>query len=169
MPRMKHAHPPLTKDRIEAFAASAALWCLWLIGVIARLAACSRSRRLAREVERLERGVEATFFLAALHRYGPPPRGRHIPRATPRGFRRTAVASRRRLFFRNAQVRARKAGIAARVSALLAALANPEPHIGYFYKRLLRGLRSARLLPTAPPATALTIDAPRAAAITDTS
>jgi hypothetical protein len=113
--------------------------------------------------------VEATFFLMALHRCGPTPRRRPIPRTAPPGFRRTSARSRMRLFFRNAGVRARKAGIVARIGRLIAALADPEPHIAYFFKRICDGLRVTTLIAAAPPAHALAIDAPRAAVIADSS
>ena len=137
--------------------------------MIARLASPRRSRRLARELERLEREVEATFFLMALHRFGPTPRRRPIPRTAPLGFRRTSARPRKRLFFRNAGVRARKASLCERIARIFAALANPEPHVAYFFKRLLDGVHGPGLVPATPPASALVVGAPQAAIITDSS
>jgi hypothetical protein len=164
---MKHALPPLTNDLIDAFTASAGAWLLRLFGVVARIGALNSSRRLHRLVAQLERGVEAILFLRAAHRFGPSPRPRRIPRAAPPGFRRNANR-RLRLFFRNAGVRARKADLATRLSHVAAALANPAPHVAYFFKRLLKGLAPARLIPTAPAAHALA-GAPTAPFADDTS
>jgi hypothetical protein len=170
MAAMKHALPPLTKDLIEAFAASAGLWCVRLAGVILRLAAPGGRRRLHRFVEISERAVESIMFLKALHRFGPPPRGRAAPRPAPTGFRHAGGARRRRrLFFRNCGVRARKADLGRRIAQLIAALADPEPHVAYFFKRLLNGLRGACLIPVAPPASALAAAAARSVQIDDTS
>lgn len=168
MPRMKHALPPLTQSLIEAFTASAWGWLMWLARVIAALGAPRRSRRLNLFLSRLEREVECILFLRAVHRFGPMPRTRRFPRAAPPGFRRQR-SLRMALFFRNAGVRARKASFARRVAALAAALANPEPHIAYFFARLARGLRGARLVPVAPHAAALAAAAPPAAPIADSS
>ena len=169
MRRMKHRLPPLTADLIEAFTASALLWLGWLMGVILRLGAARRSRRLRRFVEICEREVESILFLKAVHRFGPPPRRRGIPAATPPGFRRKAGSGRMRLFFRNSGVCARKASLARRLARLAAALAEPEPFIAYFFKRLLNGLRGPSLIPVAPPAAALGFDAPRLLPFADSS
>jgi hypothetical protein len=166
---MKHnAPPPLTQHLIEAFAASAWGWLMWLAAVIAKLGAPRRSRRLNTLVARLERAVENILFLRAVHGFGPIPRRARFPRGAPSGFRRQRH-KRARLFFRNCGVRARKASIAQRIASLAAALADPEPHIAYFSKRLRRGLHGACLIPVAPPPAALLADAPRAAIIADSS
>src|SRR5262245_60960152 len=167
MLRMKHALPPLTQDLIDAFAASAGAWLLRLFGVIARVGAFKRNQRLHRLVVRLDRCVEAILFLRAVHRFGPPPRQRRIPRVAPARFRRS-TSRRLRLFFRNARVRARKADLATRLAHLAAALANPAPRVAYFFKRLLNGLAPTRLIPTAPAAQALAF-APNTACADDTS
>lgn len=168
MAPMKPALPPLTKDMLDAFIASAWLCLLWAARVIAQFAAPRRGRRLHRIVARLERGVESILFLRAVHRFGPMPRRTRIPRAAPPGFRRQRHA-RLALFFRNSGVRARKANYAQRIASLVAALANPEPHVAYFFKRIARGLRGARLIAIAPPATALGVDPPHAAICVDSS
>jgi hypothetical protein len=140
-----------------------------LLGMVARLAAPRRNSRLHRLVAVGERAVESILFLRAVQRFGPPPRRARRPHAGPPGFRRQFNA-RKPLFFRNAGVRARKAGLVARIACLLAALANPERHIAYFYKRLLRGLHGARLIATAPPAGARTRQEPaRLVPIADSS
>ena len=169
MRRMKHRLPPLTADLIEAFTASALLWLGWLMGVILRIGPVRRSRRLRRFVEVCEREVESILFLKAVHRFGPPPPARRVPRAAPPGFRRTAGGGRMRLFFRNSGVCARKASLSQRIAHLAAALANPERFVAYFFKRLLRGLRGPRLVPVAPPASALGLDAPQSLSFADSS
>jgi hypothetical protein len=141
MPRMTHALPPLTKDLIDAFAASAVAWAVGLLGVHARLAAPHKSRRFHAFVEQLERAVESILFLTAVHRFGPPPPRRSIPRAAPPGFRRQ-LHTRMRLFFRNSGVRARKAGLVQRLGRLIAVMAAPECYVAYFSKRLRRPPRS---------------------------
>ena len=154
MPRMKHALPPLTKDLIDAFAASAVAWAVGLLGAHARLGAPQKSRRFHRFVELLERAVESILFLAAVHRFGPPPRRSPIPRFAPPGFRR--IAKRRcALFFRNSGIRARRAGLVQRLGRLIAVMAAPERYIAYFFKRLIKGLRGACLVAAAPPDAAL--------------
>jgi hypothetical protein len=169
MARMKHRLPPLTTDLIEAFTASALLWLGWVMGVILRIGPARRSRRLRRFVEVCEREVESILFLKAVHRFGPPPPRRGVPGGAPPGFRRNAERGRMRLFFRNSGVCARKAGLGERVARLAAALANPEPFVAYFFKRLLRGLRGPCLTPVAPPAYALGLDAPQRLSFADTS
>ena len=169
MLRMKHAVlPPLSRDLLEAFTASAWACLMWLARVITQIGAPRRSRRLRSFVEQLERAVESILFLEAVHRFGPPPPRRHTPPAAPAGFRRQ-LDTRMRLFFRNSGVRARKAGFLQRLASLASALANPEPHIAYFTKRLTRGLRGARLIATAPPAASLGSVAPQVIIIIDTS
>jgi hypothetical protein len=91
-----------------------------------------------------------------------------MPRPAPAGFRRSR-SRRLRLFFRNSGIRARKAALATRLAHLSAALANPEPHLAYFSRRLLKGLRTGRLVPTAPAAQALAGDAASAQPIDDSS
>jgi len=155
---MTHALPPLTKDRIEAFAASAMVWCVGLVDAALKLIA--PHRRLTRFVERTERDVESILFLKAFSRsrlgeaeallrrslVGPCPPRPATPRSIAPGFRRRATRGRMRLFFRNAGVRARKASLIALIASLAAALAKPEPHIAYFFKRMLRDFRAPALV-----------------------
>lgn len=103
------------------------------------------------------------------HRFGPLARRRRFPRPVPSGFRRTGPVRRRRQLFRDSGVRARKAGFLQRVVRLVAALADPEPHVAYFFKRLLDGLRGAGLVPVSPPAAALGRQLSRAVALADSS
>jgi hypothetical protein len=168
MLRMTHPLSPLTKDLIDAFAASAVAWAVGLLGVHQRLCAPHRSGRFRRLVGLLERAVESILFLAAVHRFGPPPRRKPVPRFAPPGFRR--IAKRRcALFFRNSGVRARKAGLVQRLGRLIAVLAAPERYIAYFFKRLLKGLRGACLVVAAPLPSALAAPPCHDAVAVDTS
>ena len=162
------ALPPLTKDLIEAFAASAVAWAVRLLGAVLHPRAESRRGVLTRFVRRVERFVEHVIFLKAVHRAGPPPQRRCAPRSTPPGFRR--VERRLTLFWKIARIRApRGASLIDRLARLLDAIAYPERHIARFLKALCKGLRLARLIPIAPPAHALAANAPCALAFADTS
>jgi hypothetical protein len=170
MPAMTQAQslPPLTKDLLDAFAAHAVAWAVRLLGVLVDPSAARRRRRLTAFVRTLERFVEYTLFLRAVHAFGPTPKRRRRPASTPPGFRR--VGKRLTLFWKIAHIRApRTASLVDRVARLLSALANPAPHIAHFTKELCRGLRLTRLVPSTPPAHALREDAPHAIAFTDTS
>src|SRR5687767_8360498 len=57
MRRMTHAFPPLTKDLIEAYAASAVAWAVRFLGVLVRPRA-SRRRSVRGLLKWLERAVE---------------------------------------------------------------------------------------------------------------
>jgi hypothetical protein len=149
---MAQAQPLITAVRVEAFTASALRLLGWLFALIVRLAATGRSARLREILSRAERGVESILFLKAVALYGPlPPRRKRHPRSTQQGFRRIEN-SRLRLFYRNAKIRARKATVLKRVIALIDALTRPERAVAYFFKRICKGLRLARIVPNAPPA-----------------
>jgi hypothetical protein len=168
MRRMKISRPHITKCQIDEFAASALLWLAWLAGVIFLIGAPRRSRRLRRMVKRCERWVECIILLHALERHGMRPHFHGVGRAAARiGFRRQCGA--KRLFMRSARIRARNGCLPERVQRLLDALADPEPPIARFLKRLAHGLHAARLIVVAPPAWALGDDAPLALNGADTS
>ena len=152
---MTNALPPLTRNLLEAFAAHAIAWAVRLLGVLVDPSAPRRRRRLTRFVRVLERFVEHILFLEAVHAFGPPPQRRaRRPASTPAGFRRTG--KRLTLFWKIARIRApRGASLIDRVAQLLSALAHPAPYVARFTKELCKGLRSTRLVPTAPPAYAL--------------
>ena len=80
---MTNALPPLTKDLIDAFAASAVAWAVRLLSVLFAPSAARRQRLLRRFVNHLECCVEAIIFLKAVRRFGPPPQRR--PRRQPTG------------------------------------------------------------------------------------
>ncbi len=165
---MKHPRPPLTKDRIEAFAASAVAWVVRLLGAVLHPRAEVRRRRLAAIVRRAERFVEYIIFLKATDRAGPPPKRRIAPCSVPPGFRQ--VSRRPTLFWKIARIRApRGAGFAARLVRLLEAIASPERHIARFLKQLWKGLRFSRLVPRKPPAHRLAAIAAPTIAFADSS
>ncbi len=168
MPRMKPARTPLTKDRIEAFAASAVAWVVRLLGAVLHPRAEFRRRRLAAFVRRAERFVEFIVFLKATDRAGPPPKRRTAPCSVPPGFRR--VSRRPTLFRKIARIRApRGAGFVERLVRLLEAIGNPERYIARFLKQLWKGLRFSRLVPRTPPAVALAAAIAAPVACADTS
>ena len=164
---MTHALPPLTKDLIDAFAASAVAWAVRLLGVLVAPGAARRRSAVRRLLTFLERAVESIVFLWAVQRYGPAPRKTRRPRSVPRGFRRTM--GNRRLFLKYARIRARGADAFARVARLLAALAHPERYIARFTRLFLRGVNFSHLVPCAPPAVAISADAPLRCAFADSS
>ncbi|MGH6951642.1 MAG: hypothetical protein ACREH4_12255, partial [Vitreimonas sp.] len=80
---MTHALPPLTKDLIDAFAASAVAWLVRLLGVLTAPGAERRRRLMRAFLNRIERAVECIVFLWAVERFGPTPREcRRRPRST---------------------------------------------------------------------------------------
>ncbi|MGE0664606.1 MAG: hypothetical protein AB7H66_01230 [Hyphomonadaceae bacterium] len=150
---MTSANPIITQARVEAYFASAWRLLGWLLGAILRGGWRGRGVRLKRLLSRAELAVECTLFLQAVARFGPPPRRPRRHAFTPNGFRR--VCGDRRLFFKGANIRARKAGPLARVFALIEALAHPERAVAYFLKRICNGLRMTNLAPTGPAADAI--------------
>ena len=146
---MKHPPPLLTETRAEAFAASALRFVCWLFGLIARHGFSGRSRKLRDVLRIAERAVELTLFLHAVARFGPLPRIKpHRLASAPPGFR--VKVSRAQLFYKGANIRARKGSVLDRVFALLDALQDPERAVVYFLKRLRKGLRARRLVIAAP-------------------
>ncbi|MEZ5971986.1 MAG: hypothetical protein R3C31_09295 [Hyphomonadaceae bacterium] len=145
---MKHLPPLLTETRVEAFTASALRFVCWVFGLIARWGFTGQSRKLRDVICTAERAVERTLFLHAVARLGPLPSRKPRPASAPRGFR--VKRSRGQLFYKRANIRARKAHIIDRVFALLDALQNPERAIAYFLKRVRKGLRGRRLVIAAP-------------------
>lgn len=146
--------PPLTRQSIDAFAASALRWLGWLLRVIIALGTSWRSEGLHLALARMEREVESILLCEAMLHHGPPPLRRRHPRPAPRGFGRTRN-HRHALFFKRAGVRARGRNALARVLRLFDVLARPQAFIAYFLKRLIKGLRGAALIVAAPTAWAL--------------
>ena len=125
----------------------------WLFGVILRFGLSGRGKKLRDMLSFAERTVEFTLFLHAVARYGPLPKKRRRPASAPRGFR--LAQSQLKLFYKRANIRARKAGAIERIFTLLEALQHPERAIAYFLKRIRKGLRARRFVIAAPVAEAL--------------
>ena len=146
---MKHHPPPLiTESRAKAFTASALRFVFWLFGVILKFGLTGRSKKLRDALRFAERAVELTLFLRAVARFGPLPKKKHRPPSAPPGFR--MARSTLKLFYKRANIRARKANAIERVFTLIETLQNPERAIRYFLKRIRKGLRGRRLVLAAP-------------------
>jgi hypothetical protein len=179
---MPNALPPLTKDTIEAFAASAFALAVRLLLLLFSPRSARRARPLHLFVQRLERRVECIMFLKAALRtrlgeaeaslrrslVGPTSR-RPRPRrdSLAPGFRRTRGSLRHLL--KSARVRARNTTPIGRLFHLLAALADGEAYIAHFMARLARGLRFGGIVAVAPPGIAFAAEAPRHCAFPDSS
>lgn len=124
-----------------------------LFGAIVRFGWRGRSTRLNRMLCQAERAVECLLFLKAVAQHQPIGKRRRAPRLAPRGFRR--VATRGRLMFRGARIRARRANAVERVIALIEALMHPARAVAHFLKKIRNGLTASHLIPTAPPSDAL--------------
>lgn len=149
---MKHQPPLLTETRVEAYVASALRFVFWLFGVILRHGFCGRSKKLDDTLRFAERAVELTLFVRAVARYGPLPRRKPRPSSIPPGSRLSVA--RHKLFYKRANIRARKSSPIARVFALIEALHDPERAIAYFLKRIRKGLRGRHIVIAAPIADA---------------
>jgi hypothetical protein len=145
--------PIITESRAEAFAASAWRFVCWLFGVIATLGLTGQSRKLRDILRFAERAVEDTLFLHAVARLRALPRKKRRPASAPPGFRIAPTTF--KLFYKRANIRARKASAIDRILALMDALQNPERAIAYFLKRVAKGLRGRRLVIAAPFAEAV--------------
>lgn len=138
----------ISDQRLAQIRASAFAWMGWLLQVALCIGIFSRSRRLHRLVQRAERWVGCyCFFIAARHAAMPRRRARH-PRGAPIGFRYTRGNI--RLLLKSARIRAKSRNLAARIAAVSMALADPEPYIAHFAKRIATGLVSLRLVAFAP-------------------
>ena len=156
MPRMKQTPlPPLTKDLVEAFMASATLWLARLLGLLFSPRAAMRQRRFTRLVQFAERWVEYVLFVAAGQRLGVlAARRRPTQRIAERPGFRIATGD-NRLLWKSARIRLRKASLIDRVARLLKALAHPARYIAHYMKRLAAGLCFRRLIACAPAAAAI--------------
>ena len=128
--------------------ASALRFVCWLFGAIVRCGLRGRSKKLQRVLNFAERAVEAIIFVRALARNGPLPKKRRRFASAPPGFR--IAHARLKLFYKRANIRARKASAIERVFALIEALQNPEGAIAYFLKRIRKGLHCLRVIIAAP-------------------
>ena len=144
--------PPLTKDLVEAFMASATLWLVRLMSLLFFPRAAHRKRRFTRLVQFAERWVEYVLFVAAGQRLGVlAARRRPAQRIAERPGFRIATGD-NRLLWKSARIRLRNASLIDRVGRLLEALAHPARYITHYMKRLARGLCFRRLIAYAPAA-----------------
>ncbi|MEQ1812680.1 MAG: hypothetical protein ABL889_22325 [Terricaulis sp.] len=141
--------PIVTTASVEVFFTLMLRLLTGLFGTILRFGWQGRSGRLHGMLCQAERAVECLLFLKAVALHQAPASKRKAPRFAPSGFRRTK--SRSRLFFRGAHIRAKKANALNRIMALIDALMSPTRAVRYFLKKVLRGLRSGRLVPASPP------------------
>lgn len=144
----RQPQPIITESRVEAFTASVLRFVCWLFGVIVKLGLTGRSRKLGDVLRFAERAVELTIFLRAVARFGPLPRKKHRPASAPPGFR--VAPPTLKLFYKRANIRARKASAIERVLTLIETLQTPERAIAYFLKRIRKGLRGRRLILAVP-------------------
>ena len=161
--------PPLTKDLVEAFMASATLWLVRLMGLLFSPRAAMRQRRFTRLVQFAERWVEYVLFCAAGQRLGVlAARRRTAQRIAERPGFRIATGD-NRLLWKSARIRLRNASLIDRVGRLIEALANPARYITHYMKRLAAGLCFRCLIACAPAATALLSAESLAVAFADSS
>lgn len=152
---MTHAKAPIiTTASVEVFFTSMLRLLSGLFGAILRFGWRGRSARLNRVLRQAERAVECLLFLKAVALHQPIGKRRRAPRFAPRGFRR--VATRGRLMFRGARIRARHANAVERVIALIEALMHPARAVAHFLRKIRNGLTASHLVATAPPGEALT-------------
>jgi hypothetical protein len=164
---MQIAAPIVTRQRLDAYHGAARRLLTRLFWAMLTGGWRGRGRKVRAVVSWFETLVERILFLEAVLRAGPPPMRPRAPKFARGGFRRKP--RRLRLFFKRSGVRLRRAGVVRRVLRLFEALARPERVIAYFLRRLLNGLRTSGLVACAPPAVAITADAPLAPAFADSS
>ncbi len=164
---MTHARLPIPQQRLESYHAFGTLCVLWFARMIALLPA-RQNRGIHIWIRKLERLVEMFVFLAATRRvsYVSPRNQAYVRRSAPHGFRR--MRKRNRLFFKLARVRAR-GDLNTRIAQLLNVLADPEPYIARFVKRLVRGVRGSRLFAVGPRAELIGVAPSRAVTAANTS
>jgi hypothetical protein len=164
------ALPPLSKDLVDAFTASATLWLLRLLALLLNPRAANRRRLFTRLVQFSERWVEYVLFVAAAQRLGVVLGKRRRPNqiVIARPGCRIAVGD-NRLLWKSAHIRLRNAALTDRVARLIEALLNPARYVAHYMKRLARGLCFRRLIACAPPAHATISIAARGIAYADSS
>ncbi|MBC7770147.1 MAG: hypothetical protein H7124_15290 [Phycisphaerales bacterium] len=149
---MNLIQPHTTKKQCQAFYAQALLWLVRLLALVMRWAKLRESRTLKRIVQRRERFIGHVLFLTAVTRLRPRQYVKRKP-AHGRGFRRTHGHI--HLLIKSARIGLRGANMRERALHLLEVLANPEPYIAHFMKRLRKGLKLCGLILCAPAAIAL--------------
>ncbi|MEQ1819609.1 MAG: hypothetical protein ABL871_13460 [Terricaulis sp.] len=138
----------ISDQRLAQVRASAFAWMGWLLQIALCIGVFSKSRRLRRLVQRAERWVACYCFLVAAQNAASPRRRFRHPRGAPIGFRH--ARGNIRLLLKSARIRAKSRNLAARIASVSIALADPEPYIAHFAKRITSGLVSRRLVAVAP-------------------
>lgn len=140
----------ISDQRLAQFRAGAFAWLGWLLHVALHIGILSRSRRLRRLVQSSERWVACYCFVLAAQSATPPTtRSRH-PHGAPPGFRRVRAGI--RLLLKSARIRVKTANLAARIANVSIVLADPEPFVAHFAKRIAAGLTGSHLIACAPAA-----------------
>jgi hypothetical protein len=142
--------PIISDQRLAQFRASAFAWMGWLLQVALYIGVFSKSRRLRRLVQRCERWVASYCFVLAVQSATAPRGRRQHPRGAPPGFRR--VRGSIRLLLKSARIHCSGANLAARVASVSIALADPDPYVAHFAKRIAAGLVGTHLVAAAPEA-----------------
>jgi hypothetical protein len=166
----QQALPPLTKDLVDAFFASATLWLARLLGLLLHPRAAMRKRLFTRLIQFAERWVEHILFVAAAQRLGVVfgRRRRTVQRIAGRPGFRIAVGS-NRLLWKSAHIKLRSRDLIARIARLLEALTHSERYVAHYVKRLACGLCFRRLVACAPGAVTLSADPLAEIALCDSS
>lgn len=151
-----HLPKPLTEARVALAQCALQMLVAVLLGLVGRSRNPNRPM-LRRLVNRAERFLESLIMVMAVLRVRPPKTGRHPGRAGA-GFKLRPRAALKRACVRGLGLRIR-GDLRARLRHLQAALADPAPYVARLTKRLLRGIRSAHLIPVAPPRLAFVADA----------
>ncbi|MEQ1819706.1 MAG: hypothetical protein ABL871_13955 [Terricaulis sp.] len=138
----------ISDQRLAQFRASAFAWMGWLLQVALRIGVFSKSRRLRHLVQHCERWVASYCFVLAVQSATAPKSRRRHPRGAPPGFRR--VRGNIRLLLKSARIHCKTANLAARLASLSIALADPEPYVAHFAKRIAAGLIGTHLVAAAP-------------------
>lgn len=138
----------ISDQRLAHFRASAFAWLGWLLQVALRIGIFAKSRRLRRLVQSSERCVACYCFVLAVQRTAAPRRRKPHPRRATPGFRITRGNI--RLLLKSARIRINGANLAARITSVSMALADPEPFVAHFAKRIAAGLIGTRLIVAAP-------------------
>lgn len=140
----------ISDQRLAQFRASAFAWMGWLLQVALRIGIFSKSRGLRRLVQNAERWVASYCFVLAVQSTSAPRRRASYQRRASPGFR--YVRGSMRLLLKSARIRIKTANLAARLAGLSMALADPEPYVAHFAKRIAAGLIGKHLIIAAPAA-----------------
>lgn len=138
----------ISDQRLAHIRASAFAWLGWLLQIALRIGVLSKSRRLRRLVQASERWVACYCFVIAVQSTTAPRRRTLHPRRATAGFRLTR--GHMRLLLKSARIRIKGAHLAARIASVTMALADPEPYVAHFAKRIAAGLIGTHIVIAAP-------------------